>query len=82
MSHRTIEELYAFFAEEPGGDGIVAVGRGAMMFPLVTGKPELLPRMREDAQLVANQAGVRVRLVRFIAHEEIETILPAGTSTQ
>lgn len=82
MTYRVIAEVFAFLAEETEGDGIVAVSRGPMLFPLVTSNPGNLPRMREDAQAVADKVGCRVRLVRFTAREDVETIVPAGAPKQ
>jgi hypothetical protein len=82
MSYRAIDEVFAFLAEEAEGDGVPAVSKGSMLYPLITGNKALLPLLRKDAQLVADTAGVRVRLVRFTSREDIETLLPASGCKQ
>jgi hypothetical protein len=71
-----INEMYAFICDEPDGEGIPAVSMGPMMMPLVGADMTRIDSLREHAQLVADQSGRKITLVKFSVREELGTILP------
>lgn len=72
-----IDALYAWVASEPdGGEGVAAAsipGLGGMV-PLVGADRARMDSLRPYAELVRQQTGFPVRLVRFSAREVIEDL--------
>lgn len=75
-----IDELYAFIAEEPDGEGLAAHQLGAMMMPLIGADAARVDSLRALAQHVADQTGRPLRLCRFSVREELEEITPRARS--
>jgi hypothetical protein len=69
-----IDELWAWLAEEPTGEGIVGMSLSGEHFPAVTGKRELADVMRIGAAIARRKSGYPVRLVRFVRVEVVEEI--------
>lgn len=75
-----IKHLWAFIATDPADDseGVAAFLRnnGREWFPLFAADEERLADLREIAQALAKKIGVKMRLVRFDAMVDMETIEP------
>lgn len=71
-----IDELYAYIFEPkgPGQEDIVAVKTGAGLIPLVGAGEEKLEALRPLALQVAQNSGVRIKVLRFSNREELEII--------
>lgn len=74
-----IKALHAFVAKSPSGDeGIIAARIGSDWMPLVAGDDHRLESLKGIAQDMVNQTGQTVRILRFDARTEVETITPRG----
>lgn len=71
-----INELYIFIVEESEGEGIPAVEMDGVLMPLVGADMETINEMRRHAQMLADNSGFKIRLVRFSVREEMEIIEP------
>jgi hypothetical protein len=71
-----VEELYAFIFEpkDPGQEDIVAVKTGQGLIPLVGAGIEKMEALRPLALQVAQNSGVRIKVLRFSNREELETL--------
>jgi streptogramin lyase len=68
-----IQKLWAFVAQEPGGDeGIIAERNGDVWLPFVAADERRIESLRARAMSVPIPPGTTVRLVRFDARTEIE----------
>lgn len=72
-----IKEIKAFVSiGEDGDEGIIAHLHDGVWHPLVCADDMRVEQFRPLAIDIANKAGVTVKLVRFSARTEIETIEP------
>ena len=70
-----ITELYAVLSTDEHGDGICAVMLGGVAMPLVVSQERLVP-LRNYAARVAKRTNRKLKLVKFTAREELESIEP------
>jgi hypothetical protein len=68
-----VTEVYVLFAEEPGGEGLVATTVGDVVAPLLSIDQAGLPALQAMAQQAADESGRTVKLARLTAREDIAT---------
>lgn len=75
MTVKTITEIYAWIAKTPdGNEGIPAVGTpSGLVIPLVGGDLSRVESLRPQALQVLEEAGVSLKLVKFIERVELES---------
>ncbi len=72
MSFR-IQQLWAFVAQEPGGDeGIIAERNGDTWLPFVAADEKRIESLRARALTLPIAPGTTVRLVRFEVRTDVE----------
>lgn len=77
-----IHELWAYVAVHADSDeGVIGASINGMVMPLVAADRTRLDELRPYAERAAAFAGKPVKLVRFTAREDVETIEPASTFT-
>lgn len=70
-----LEEMYAYVAvHDDGFEGILATTIGFDNFPMVAADLKAIKRFRAQANLVAVETGLTVRLVRFSNREIVQEI--------
>lgn len=71
-------KLHAFLGVDPNDDeeGLISVNIGGSWVPLVAADRQRLEDLRSYAQQLARQTGRVIRLVRFDARVDEETITP------
>lgn len=76
-----IAEMFAFVTEDTGpeDEGIVAMGIGGMLMPLVGADLERTQSLMPHAQGIADQTGKQIRIYKFTGREQIGTIEPRTT---
>ena len=68
---KRIDTLYAFIAENPHGEGIVAeIVPGVGATPFVTGSKVIRDQFLEESVKAAAKNGITVRMVTFTRTEE------------
>ena len=80
MGRQVIRELYAFIADDQLGEGVTSFQSGDIHWPMVAADKDRVDSLRKMAQIIANQFGKEIKLVRFTAREELETITPKETN--
>lgn len=71
-----ITEMWAYIAQTPEGEGVVAIKKGIAWMPLVGADLERIQSMRPMAERLAKQSGQRMTLVRFTTRTELDVIEP------
>jgi hypothetical protein len=73
-----ITELYAWIGADliTGEEGIPAVERGGVIWPMVGADAVRVESLRPDAAKIAAATGVTLRLVKFSTKTELEVINP------
>lgn len=73
-----IVEIFAFVVEDDNGEeGIPAYkSKSGIVFPLLTGDSALVLSLEEMAQLLSNQIGRSLKMLRFSTREEVKEIRP------
>lgn len=70
-----IQRLWAFIAQEPGGDeGVIAENLDGTWFPFVAADEKRLASLKERARTLPVKPGTSIKLVRFDARTNVETI--------
>lgn len=75
-SSRRVDEIFAWLAvDTDGSEGIAGAEIGsAGMIPLVGGDRARMDSLRPYAERVHRLTGLRIKLVRFTAREELDSI--------
>jgi hypothetical protein len=66
-----IREFYVFLSQDEGGYGVVASSFGGLFMPLVTSQLSMVEKMKDEAQHIARESGVRIVLAKFTTREDI-----------
>jgi hypothetical protein len=75
MTGQTIDAIYAWVAKEPdGGEGVCSVQLGDVHMPLVGADIERVKSVRPYAEMIRQETGYPVRLVRFSRREDLEEL--------
>jgi hypothetical protein len=70
-----IDRVWIFVAQEPGGDeGVIAENRGGTWFPFVAADEKRLEQLKERARALPLTPGTTLKLIRFDARTEVETL--------
>lgn len=65
-NYQPLNELWAFVSvDKDGNEGIISASIGIGTIPLVTGDKDVLPRLQNIAQQIAEQMQVEVRLNHY-----------------
>jgi hypothetical protein len=73
---KRIEQMYAFVAEDAEGEGVCGFRGDLGWMPLVGADIARVESIRHVAQIIADQSGKPIRLLRFAVREELEVIHP------
>jgi hypothetical protein len=77
-----ISEMGAYVMEDGEGEGIPAfLGPDGVWLPLVGADSDRMKSLRPMAEVVANEKGRPIKLIRFDNRVDVETINPAGPPT-
>jgi hypothetical protein len=71
-----IEAIWAYLSVDEGGEGVCAAPIGGTFLPMIAADKRRLDQLKPMARALAARFKMPVRLVRFTAREDIETILP------
>lgn len=72
-----IDEMFAFVADEGGGDeGVVATHTGAGWMPLVGADMNRVDSLRPLAEELARITGREIRLIKFTNREDLDVLSP------
>ena len=75
---KQVKTVWAYTQEEDGVETVVATGHKGWMMPLVaTSKKAAMGLYRELAQKLATSSGKSLKLVKFTAREEVDSVSPA-----
>jgi hypothetical protein len=72
----SIDRLFAYVATDDDGEGVAAYQIDGQWMPLVGADEERMRSLKPVAQLVADQSGKRLALVRFEARTDEDYIEP------
>jgi hypothetical protein len=71
-----IESIWAFVSVDPqdGNEGVCAFQIGPQMMPMMAADPKRLEAITPLAESLALRTGMKIKLVRFTAREEIREL--------
>lgn len=73
----TIDEMYAYIAQEPdGSEGVTAFRTEDGWMPMVGADMKRAEALRPWAEMLARESGQTLKLVRFETRTEMEVIRP------
>ena len=71
---RTIDEVFLFVTEGTEGEGLIGQRMGDSWIPFVCADRARLESLRPLAEEIAKATKKKVKLIRYSAREEIETL--------
>lgn len=71
-----IKKMYAFIAEDEGGEGVCAFQTTVGWMPMVASNMKRVKSLMPHAQIVADTTGKKITLCEFGCRTELETIDP------
>lgn len=69
-----IDEMFAFVAENPDGEGVMGIRQDGAWLPLVGADMARIASLKPMVEKIARESGVLVKLVKFSVRTELETI--------
>lgn len=72
-----IDEIFAFIACDKEGEGIITVPDGSkekILVPLIGADQARVDSFKEFAKNIGIRENIKVKLIKFITREEVETI--------
>lgn len=73
VSMLRIDTMFAFIAQGPEGEGVVAFREGDVWVPMVGADMERAKSLRPIAQAMATKGDITINFVKFSTRETLET---------